>query len=233
VDCCFEDLLALHTKRWIRHFYIPNVQKVVHGRGLADNRMQYLEFFRLSESLLCMIWLPIKWRKKIMRSFRQNALLAGGSDAVASLWLNVPPAALLIGYPSRVKNSQSVLRICGRHMGKRSPISLPFATIGAAKITRQQPIGLLCFGSTRPFILWIAVSSQNTADRVEMLCFPAFNETSKAFKGSFVLLWVCVTLNHFDTNIFLFTANAYRLSVPLITNNRYRIGPEKTISVDP
>jgi len=46
-------------------------------------------------NLFCMIWLPIKWKINCMRSLRQNALLAGGSDAVASLWLYVPPAALL------------------------------------------------------------------------------------------------------------------------------------------
>jgi len=33
---------------------------------------------------------------------------------------------------------------------------------------------------------------------------------------------VCVTVNNFDTKYFIFTANAYRLSVPLITNNLYR-----------
>jgi len=46
-----------------------------------------------------------------MRSLRQNALLAGGSDAVASLWLlNVPPAALLIGYITgkKIANRYSV-----------------------------------------------------------------------------------------------------------------------------
>jgi len=78
----------------------------------------------------------------------------------------------------------------------------------------------------------MGVSSQNTTDRIEMLCFPAFNETLKAFKGCFVLEFVlfCVILT---LKIFIFTANEYRLSVPLITNNRYRIGPEKNISSTP